>query len=551
MNKRISTERQQEILAEVARLMSERAEQDSKIAEHASERTQRCNEWFTTEHDRMKSVYEAEAKELDVAYVNGLQTARHSYEMGLDKARQDSIGSREQLEAKIVDSRETAELSWKQTRALTIENYQNDLQAAEELGEQTRSTVGGYEEQMDWLRLQAQQMLRRRGLKVEDPPPSSLRVGTTNELVKRYSEAARVAHECLQEVAAWKTTRFLDERWPMLIAFGIFCASVFPFGSTMGWQSWHWLAASVGLAAVVSIVSRYTVHFWVRSKSRETLTRMQAAVVDAQDSVNRATTTMEREHEQRLTRLERRRKLQLEQADSTYEKISQDIEAEHNEKVGTLDHKLLATEKQLESRWEEEAKPFRDLYPPKIESRKQQYESDLQALTDRKEEELSEIESERSSAWKEMAERYTLGMKDALQEVGGMRSHCDDVSPTFSEVDWDAWKPPVADVPAIRFGEYFVDLEQFDGGLPGDERLAIESTKWSVPAVVAFPESPSLLVKAADEGRDQAVRVLRNVMLRMLTTLPSGKVRFTIIDPTGLGQNFSEFMHLADYDERL
>ena len=44
---------------------------------------------------------------------------------------------------------------------------------------------------------------------------------------------------------------------------------------------------------------------------------------------------------------------------------------------------------------------------------------------------------------------------------------------------------------------------------------------------------------------------LQNVMLRLLTTLPPGKVRFTIIDPVGLGENFAAFMHLADYDEQL
>jgi hypothetical protein len=40
-------------------------------------------------------------------------------------------------------------------------------------------------------------------------------------------------------------------------------------------------------------------------------------------------------------------------------------------------------------------------------------------------------------------------------------------------------------------------------------------------------------------------------MLRMLTTIPPGKVRFTIIDPVGLGENFAGFMHLADYDDVL
>jgi hypothetical protein len=40
-------------------------------------------------------------------------------------------------------------------------------------------------------------------------------------------------------------------------------------------------------------------------------------------------------------------------------------------------------------------------------------------------------------------------------------------------------------------------------------------------------------------------------MFRLLLNLPPGKVRFTIIDPVGLGQNFATFMHLADYDEAL
>ena len=33
--------------------------------------------------------------------------------------------------------------------------------------------------------------------------------------------------------------------------------------------------------------------------------------------------------------------------------------------------------------------------------------------------------------------------------------------------------------------------------------------------------------------------------------MPPGKVRFLIIDPVGLGENFSAFMHLADYNEQL
>ncbi len=53
------------------------------------------------------------------------------------------------------------------------------------------------------------------------------------------------------------------------------------------------------------------------------------------------------------------------------------------------------------------------------------------------------------------------------------------------------------------------------------------------------------------ETRSKPVMCLQAVMLRLLTVIAPGKVRFTIFDPVGLGENFATFMHLADYDEVL
>src|SRR5262249_20936620 len=61
----------------------------------------------------------------------------------------------------------------------------------------------------------------------------------------------------------------------------------------------------------------------------------------------------------------------------------------------------------------------------------------------------------------------------------------------------------------------------------------------------------AMLIRARDEGRIQAAQVFQSVMFRLLTSLPPGKARFTIIDPVGLGRNFASFMHLADHDEAL
>ena len=72
-----------------------------------------------------------------------------------------------------------------------------------------------------------------------------------------------------------------------------------------------------------------------------------------------------------------------------------------------------------------------------------------------------------------------------------------------------------------------------------------------MPAILPFPDRGSLLIRASEEGRDKANEVLQAAMLRFLTSIPPGKVRFTIIDPVGLGENFAAFMHLADYSELL
>ena len=60
-----------------------------------------------------------------------------------------------------------------------------------------------------------------------------------------------------------------------------------------------------------------------------------------------------------------------------------------------------------------------------------------------------------------------------------------------------------------------------------------------------------MVITADGAGRRAAVEVLQLMMLRFLTSMPPGKVRFTILDPVGLGENFAAFMHLADYDEQL
>ena len=99
----------------------------------------------------------------------------------------------------------------------------------------------------------------------------------------------------------------------------------------------------------------------------------------------------------------------------------------------------------------------------------------------------------------------------------------------------------------IRVGHYDFDFAKIPNGLPRDPALGRIRRGSGCPWPCPFP-SPrgSLLFECQAEGRAVAVEAIRAIMLRLLTSLPGGKLRFTVMDPVGLGQEFSAFMHLAD-----
>src|SRR6185369_6175003 len=113
---------------------------------------------------------------------------------------------------------------------------------------------------------------------------------------------------------------------------------------------------------------------------------------------------------------------------------------------------------------------------------------------------------------------------------------------------WQNWTPPRKFATRVRFGELQIDLKQLTDYIPRHLKLP---DRFAVPALLAFPRQASLLIETDRPGRVEAIRTLQMVMTRLLTTLPPGRVRFTMLDPVGLGQNFAGFMHLADYDDAL
>jgi hypothetical protein len=194
---------------------------------------------------------------------------------------------------------------------------------------------------------------------------------------------------------------------------------------------------------------------------------------------------------------------------------------------------------------------------------RRRYEAEAEALTAKATADEAAAEAKFSAAirdataardrsWNKLSSDWHTGVGEVGQELRELTAIGSERFPPWKLLLQQNRPHPEDVPPGIRFGSVSVDLAALPDGMPTDDRLKpADPIKLTVPAYLPFPARCSTVLRAADDGRPAAVAALQAMMLRFLTGLPPGKVRFTVIDPVGLGENFGSFMHLADADEKL
>ncbi|PWU08382.1 MAG: ATP-binding protein [Verrucomicrobia bacterium] len=198
----------------------------------------------------------------------------------------------------------------------------------------------------------------------------------------------------------------------------------------------------------------------------------------------------------------------------------------------------------------------------RVQQLKQTTGARTQALKAASEEKQSKVLEEFEQEWRALEAGWRGSVEPMYASIGSAQEAVKMLFPPWDTLTALAlphgrgsdrgWTPPREFAQVAKFGELNVELEKLCSAFPKDGRLKLPgSSHFALPLCLAYPDQGSILIETANIGHDEAISALNDVILRLLSVSPPGRLNFTILDPVGLGQNFAGVMHLADYEEQM
>lgn len=563
----ITTQRQRELIDRLKQLVARRAREESEIRQRYASRDAEARQAYQRHREEATARFEDEHARLIAGYNEARESIVFRYESeGFALVLEEARFNKQLGEQQSKQSDEASEAYERRCRQLQTSYLENETTAREELSKFAKQCED-YVAECDKLTEAAQKVVTRRTPWPDDaaePPLARPGFSERQLLESAVAEIAR-GNAKLIELRNLPAARFLEDGWPVLVFIFGGAAAIYPLWLLLGSWGWGWVAAgSLLVAVILAIAARLIALPLARQQTLRVVPEFQQAVIQARADLAAAQASAQVALDRALQRLARQRDELIAQAGAEAEKFRQAQATSLESRTRDAATEFAAKRDALEARFERELQKIEDQYPRQISALERQFEQQIARLGEAHRQQRAEHRQQFEAEMQALLDAWTQGLAEIEQAIDGMTTFAQLHFPRWESIDWQTWEPtlpapavgdgeaddgPIGYLPALCFGRYDFELDAASETLP--PTLELPRSRFELPAVLSYPESPSLLIKAEGDGRDAATSVIQSVMLRLLTSFAPGKVRFTIIDPVGLGQNFSAFMHLADYDERL
>jgi DNA segregation ATPase FtsK/SpoIIIE, S-DNA-T family len=560
----LTTRRELELLRDLQRLSGERAREEERIRTALAEGLRAAEQRRDAAAAEIEREFNEGRAAVTSEYERVTGAARQQYEANRNAAQKEYKGLRHGVESELSRVKEAAlnekqQASWE---TLTVfdalkgrprERFQAAVKLLErsnqELAVLERDSVEIMQMRRQWREFPAVDPSN------DDPPLTSDNGSPQGDSVETATQRAAQLITDVREAAIALNRQMLPRLFEGATPFGVFFAlwviAAVPCAILLNWASWQWIAASFGIA----IVATAGLLLWLRpvalGQSGRQFQKIQQLLAKARQGL----------------------RLAVQAARERAQREAEALVAERDEQLVAVEQRAHALVGEHESLSEEAIGRAGQTFPQRLAelrggldrtlaSAKKKHAEGLSLVTERRDRREAENRSEHARRvrslraehdrdWESLAERWRMGLAELNDGWKRLEAECARLFPDWNITEYSEWTRPESAAPSIRFGKLSLDLSQIKNGISQDERLRPANTEMQLPALMTLEEHPVFLIIAEEEGRREAIEVLQLAMLRMLTAMPPGKVRFTILDPIGLGENFASFMHLADFDEQL
>jgi DNA segregation ATPase FtsK/SpoIIIE-like protein len=549
----LSVELQRRLLAELFRLAAEREAAEHRREADYDQRKRRAEQEFRDAQQGASKRFRTDKESTEREYHTLKQRAVAESDAQIKEARDRLARLEAQLEGEFADNKarvkkELEDATW-EANAI----YESRRKGPKELVEQTEFQVADYIKHLEASLEDARNHIRAchfsRALELPPPEPSGIPPTDCAEQLKTAVEQTSGRLWGLRRLTI--PTLFMGGRL-IAIYVAILLLSIVPVLILFGIERLQWLGIAAGLAILACIV----LTLWLRRIGWRQVAEAYSALLSyraaGQAAGEALLNSMRSRAKQERSRLRADRDRELEAAKTKYEASDTAITQRRDTELAEARSEAQRIIRQATARRQDMLRLAEEKYPPLLEQIQTDHRTGLAAAQRQFDEARQQNERQYLDAWEELSSRWQTGMSQVLKELKALGAASEQWFPAWDDPAWQQWQPATTAPSAIRFGQLTVDLAEIPGGVSDSPALneGIPAS-FEMPALLDFPRAGSLLVQAVGEGRDHGIDLVQAVMLRMLTTIPPGKVRFTIIDPVGLGENFAGFMHLADYDDVL
>ncbi|MGC8638655.1 MAG: FtsK/SpoIIIE domain-containing protein [Isosphaeraceae bacterium] len=570
---------QKEVLAltDLEALIAARSKGETETELVFSRRTGKEEREFQVASHQRSSRYKTEKAALEAEYQTRLQTILQSFERDTQAVQNEYAQTKHKIDQHAKSERSRAKKAQEEARWQALAVFEAGRDGAIKTRKQDEQTLVLIQADFEAVKAAAIPVIQRyrrlagpevasgdwrvasgKGRSAADSSPAaadSSPAAADSELTRHsplvtLQEAVKRTDEELVALEKQKLAAFLLPRnyfWPfILLAAGL----TIGLGIAIGWKVGGILGLVLTVAAAISI------HIGLTKVVRPWVARhyfpLCHSLEEAERLLVQTSEWVKTEFARKQKEIEQTRENEVRKADETAAHRQAEAEARRELEQKAADITFPARLAELEQKRDDEQRQANEHYPPRIKAMDDAYQEDMCQLKEAYRKTTETTKQLYDQAWHNLITTWT----DGLARVGGL---ADEVNSESARrfLDWDKtpidqWTPPKEVPPALPFGRFKIELSDFPGGIPVDPRLKEAGpTRLDLPALIPFPIQSSVLIKTADAGKGEAVKLLQTLMLRFLTSVPPGKVRFTIFDPVGLGENFAAFMHLADYHDLL